>query len=387
MSTFKILWGVFLGCFLILTSCLEPYDPPKGNGNSNFLVVDGFLNSTDGTALVSLSYSVSLDNPNLFVPGILSTVTVNDEHGHSWLLQDTSSNGTYVGSGIPFDQSHQYNVEVKTGDDRRYASEYIQLTSSPPIDSITWAAVEDKVEVSVNTHDPSNASRYYRWRYHETYEYTSKYSSLYIKLSGKDWMLRPADQSVYRCWKTNPERTLLVGTTRQLSEDVVSHQKIKTIYSNSLEMQLKYSIEVEQEVLSEEAYDYWINVRKTSESLGGLFDPLPGQVIGNVKSLTNPDEKVIGFVTGGSIAKQRIYIRRKDLPPDFPSYMFPGECKLDTALFGWLDHITEPNTLVNPLYWDLHPIEMIGFYISRPECVDCRLSGGGSLTKPPFWKD
>jgi hypothetical protein len=128
-------------------------------------------------------------------------------------------------------------------------------------------------------------------------------------------------------------------------------------------------------------------VRKTSESLGGLFDPLPGQVIGNVKSLSDPDEKVIGFVTGGSTSKQRIYITRKDLPTDFPSYMFPSECKLDTALFGWLDRITEPNSLVNGLYPEVGPPIMIGFYISYPECIDCRLSGGGSLTKPPFWKD
>jgi hypothetical protein len=386
MSTFKILWGMFLGCFLILTSCLEPYDPPRGNGNVNFLVVDGFLNGSDGSAVVSLSYTVSLDNPDFFAPGLFSTVTVNDEQGHSWLLQDTSYSGIYRGSGIPFDMSRKYNVEIRTANDRRYASDYIRLTSSPPIDSITWDVVEDRIEVSVNSHDPSNNSRYYRWRYQEAYEYTSKYSSLYIKLSGKDWMLRPADQSVYRCWKTQSERAILVGTTRQLTEDVVSRQKIKTIYSNSLEMQLKYSIEVEQEVLTEEAYDYWINVRKTSESLGGLFDPLPGQVIGNVKGLSDPDERVVGFVTGGSTSKQRIYITRKDLP-NFPSYVFPSECQLDTALFGWLDRITEPNSLVNGLYWDLHPIEMIGFYISYPECIDCRLSGGGSLTKPPFWKD
>ncbi|MEJ7664694.1 MAG: DUF4249 family protein [Hymenobacter sp.] len=49
-----------------------------------------------------------------------------------------------------------------------------------------------------------------------------------------------------------------------------------------------YSILVRQYALTPEEFAYWDKLRKNTENLGTLFDPLPSQLSGNVHRLTMP---------------------------------------------------------------------------------------------------
>ena len=43
---------------LITSACVEPYDPPIDNTNVNFLVVEGFLDASRGSAQVRMTRSL-----------------------------------------------------------------------------------------------------------------------------------------------------------------------------------------------------------------------------------------------------------------------------------------------------------------------------------------
>ena len=42
-------------------------------------------------------------------------------------------------------------------------------------------------------------------------------------------------------------------------------------------------------------------MQKNAESLGSIFDEQPTQITGNIHSVTNPSEQVIGYVSAGTV--------------------------------------------------------------------------------------
>jgi hypothetical protein len=63
------------------------------------------------------------------------------------------------------------------------------------------------------------------------------------------------------------------------------------------QMVIEYSILVRQIALDYNAYLYWQALLGSTELTGSLFDPQPGQVTGNIHSVTNPKEPVFGSVS------------------------------------------------------------------------------------------
>ncbi|HRG10996.1 MAG TPA: DUF4249 family protein, partial [Cyclobacteriaceae bacterium] len=78
-------------------------------------------------------------------------------------------------------------------------------------------------------------------------------------------------------------------------ENKVSEFVIDRFKLNSERFYSKYSALVKQQSLTEGAYSYWKQVKKTNQDLGTIFGPLPSEVIGNIQSLSDPKERVIGY--------------------------------------------------------------------------------------------
>ena len=57
----------------------------------------------------------------------------------------------------------------------------------------------------------------------------------------------------------------------------------------------RYSIEVRQRLISREAFIYYTAVDEISNSENVFSDNQPGNIPGNIKSLSNSSENVIGF--------------------------------------------------------------------------------------------
>jgi hypothetical protein len=372
--------GFVFVIMITLFSCYEPYLPPDVNNSSSYLVVDAFINATDGSATVRLSHTIPLASTDTLDQVNNATVVLRDDSDHTSGLK-FQGDGLYSATGIEITSDRKYQLVISR-DGKTYQSDLVPVESTPPIDSVSWSTEKDNLFININTHDPTNESRFYRWKFTETWEYLSPYQSAFL-IRNDSIVSRPRNQDIHRCWKSMPVQKIAIYTTNYLSNDIVSNFNIHIIPSNSLKLSNKYSILVQQQTLTKTAYTYWQNIKKTTESLGGIYDPLPGAVSGNIHCTTNP-ERVIGFFSIGQVSEKRIFITRDELI-SFVNYQYPY-CPLNTVSEDVALTDTNPDKI---LYQSIDPNTgiVLGWLVTTPLCTDCRLLGGGNTIKPPFWKD
>ena len=167
---------------ILFVCCKQEYIPPVNEENANLLVVEGFLNSGQGPTTIRLSRSVGLTDTTQKKIERGAKVNVEGEDGSSFALAG-NNNGEYSISQLPLLNNVKYRLHIKTINGKEYASDFVPIKITPPIDSITWQSESDGLRLYVNTHDPQNATKYYQWEFEETWEFRSAYySSLkYVK--------------------------------------------------------------------------------------------------------------------------------------------------------------------------------------------------------------
>jgi hypothetical protein len=171
---------------------------------------------------------------------------------------------------------------------------------------------------------------------------------------------------------------MILGSTTTSVENTVSNAGIKTIEAGSIRLSQNYSLLVRQYSLTEEAYNHWTKLKQTTESLGGLFDPMPTQVSGNIFNLNSSGPIAIGFFSAGSYEEKRIFVNFYDLPVAFQHYT--TKCQADSLPLIDVRRSSDATLLIAPYG---SPPE--GYLTSTKECIDCRALGG-TTTKPSFWK-
>lgn len=368
---------------LAVYACIEPYDPPLDDADVNYLVVDGFLNVTNGSATVSITRSLPVKSTVPEPPETGGAVRIEDGDGEIYLLSETEP-GIYGGVVSNASSEQTYRLLIHTLGAREYISDFVQIVVTPPIDSVTWSGTPDGLQFAVTTHDPTNASQYFRWKFQETYEYNADFNSVFWYEDG-EIVYRPLNQSLFTCWRTNLSSDILVASTRHLDQSMVNKFPIAFIAKTSIKISVGYSMLLQQQSLTEEAYNYWSNLEKTTENLGGLFDPLPAEVKGNIHSVSNPSEPVIGFFGAGTVEEQRIFFKRRDLPGYLAGF-FKGNpnCNLDTIpVREMMDNAQRGSLIVDAVY--APGAGIVAYTTSFSGCVDCRTKGGTTI-KPSFWK-
>jgi len=377
ISTRRLLSTTVFLVLLILTGCIEPYNPPAITETIDILVVDGFLNGTDSSATVQLSKATPLASGEGRVPELNASVRVEDETGNHFPLTEIGD-GNYIGTKLPVNSSLKYRLFVSTNNRKEYVSDYVELRGTPPIDSITYgkSPQSDGLTIYMHTHDPANNTRYYQWTYLETWEYTAGYFS---SLEIKGGVVVVQDENIYQCWNSRPSTEINISSTTQLTNDAIRNFELQFIPKGSQKISRRYCLDVQQRALTKEAYDFWLQLKKTTESLGSLFDPLPSQVIGNLRSTTETAQPVLGYFSGGTVSKKRIFIGLSDLPSELLNTI-PKFCPTDTIRL--IDVATRPN--MNLISSFGTPFVQ-GYTTSfSSNCLDCR-DGGGKNVRPDFW--
>lgn len=367
-----------LSIMAALAGCLESYQPPAISDDIDILVVDAFLNATEGSAQVRISRATALSSDEPSPVEVGASVLIEDENGDTFTLNDTG-NGNYFNSGISVLPNSKYRLIIRTDNGNEYSSGYVEVTKSPPIDSLSWKKSDDFLVVSVNTHDATSQTTYYQWSFQETWEYNSTHFSSFEMVNGLPEVRR---DNINLCWASSNSTQILIASTERLSEDVISDFPIAFVSKVTGKITRRYSILVEQRALTKEAYDFWLQLKKTTESLGGLFDPLPSQVLGNVRS-SGSSEPVLGYFSAGYTSKGRYFIASNELPNGlFFSPNNAERCVLDSIPTDQLK-ARGPGLLLVGAYPPT-PFPPRGYTTASPDCIDCRLVGG-TTTRPDFW--
>lgn len=368
-----------------VTGCLDPYSPPIAPSDVNILVVDGSLDTSEGEAFVKLTQGVALSLPDSFPPIEHATVAIIDGLGNFYPLTE-SSPGTYQAADIPIHSDAEYRLRVVTQEDHEYYSDVVSVRTTPPIDSVTWVTDDEKLTIRVNAHDDTGQTKYYRWTLEETWNYHAAVVSQY-KVVGKSIVFRKPEEIYFYCWRTQPSSNIIIGSTVRLREDIISQVPVQYIPAGSQKFQMLYSILVRQRAISKEEYEYLDQLKKTTESIGGLFDPQPGQVTGNI-SRANPESPLaVGYFGAGNTVSKRVFIKPETLPRPFREIYPRAGCNPPDTV------CVTPGTYVCSITVnDLTEAHILGqsidddaaYTLTNLPCSDCRYQGG-VLAKPDFW--
>ena len=252
---------------------------------------------------------------------------------------------------------------------------------SPPIDEVGWKFKDGNVLIYANTHDPNNDTHFYRWSYSETWEFHSQYHS--------KWIFNPVDSTVIRrtipvdvCYRSRNSNKIVLGSSAKLSEDVIHEAPVELIQFGDRRISVLYSILVTQYALDSAAYNYWNAMKDNTENTGSIFGSQPNQTKGNVHSVGDPTETVIGYIGAGTTRQQRLFISNSSMPSNwngqsncFEKYV-PNN--IDSIIYSFAG-----NSLI-PYEEDPPEAMMIkGYFSASATCVDCTLTG--TLVKPSFW--
>jgi hypothetical protein len=253
----------------------------------------------------------------------------------------------------------------------------MKLKPVPPIDSLYYEkkVVAERVDdiegieecqIYLDTRDPENNCRYYRWDFSET------------------WMLRLLfDVPNQTCWITNNSENIYIDNTASLSEDLIKRRPVRYISRESDRLRTRYSILVNQYSLNEDEYNYWQKLQKMTEQVGGLYDIIPASIPGNLTCIENPGEKVLGYFSVSGMSSKRIYIQEKfeGIIDDY------DDCITDT-LYGGPDYIDGLGISKWTLF-DTPPVPFksprIRIFTETRGCADCTVRG--STERPYYWED
>jgi hypothetical protein len=380
--------SLFSGLLLLCAACIDPYTADLLSIDYGILVIDGYFVPND-TTRIRLTRTVTMDNPGSWSAEPAALVRIEGDNGFTTTLT-TKDAQWYKLPPIAVDYKAQYRLTVRTSDGREYASKLVPLAPRTAVDSVVVHEQPDSEDVtfSVFDHDAANASWYYSYQFDETWEYIAKYYSVYEYRNG-EIVARKTAADIYTCWQTRPSTGILVGTTARLSADVVYDLPIATMRQSDRRLYFAYSINARQYVLTADAYSYWSIVKKNSEQLGSLTDPLPAQPVGNYTCTNEPGRPVIGFFTASDVSTARMLVRREHLQGPREPYQTDGYDGCWSEIMP-LQSMTEATLnkrklLINDKAFDPVTFELIGYVVSPEYCTDCRLRGG-TIQRPPYWK-
>ena len=374
-------WKLFLVLISVFVySCKEKYIPAVVDAKVNYLVVEGFINTGEDSTIITLSRTINLNGKAVAAPEKGATVSVENSGSQSVTLPEIKA-GSYAIPKLTINKTGQFRIKIRTATGREYVSDFVDSKVSPVLDSITYDFRNSSLNLQVNSKDPTGNSQYYLYSFVETYLYEAAFHS-FFKLENRQILERKFPQEdVYRCWRTAPSTTVNLMTTTALSQDRLDHVVLIRIPSNSQKISVDYSVLVKQHVLTRQGFDFWSALRKNTEQIGTIFDSQPSLLNGNIHSVTNPGEYVIGFISAGTTSQKRIFVTKEQLPKDW-RFTYTG-CKLDTLSTG---EITQPQ---DPVFYPIDQYVKDGvpkgwFASDYVPCFDCRTSGG-TTTKPSFW--
>jgi hypothetical protein len=369
----------FVGVLIFLIGCKEPFDPELPVVPNGHLVVEGYINA-QGITQIKLSRTISLDQKKVLRPELNATLQIQGEDNSSYSFI-TAVNGTYSSTSNILNPSTRYRLRIRTKDNKEYLSDYASVKITPLMDSVSWAKEKDGVQIYVTTHDDQSKSIYYRWEYDETWEINSAFFAFYKYDNGKIVLRGTNEPNIYYCWKYDTLRNIVLQSSERLTKDIISLKPLRFIPYLDERMGVRYSIQVRQYALDKEAYQFYELIRKNTESLGTIFDPQPSVISGNIHSLSDPKELVIGYIGITTMQQKRIFIDAWRL--GVITYNIHKECES-------VDVLNHPDSLALhiPPRWPYDAIfegpGIKAYKIAESRCVDCRLRGGNNV-KPSFW--
>jgi hypothetical protein len=383
---------------LLLPGCIDPYMPDAISSTRSYLVVDGFINSRGSTTIL---LSRTFDIASKATPPIetKATVYIEEEGGTRYNLPESAVKGTYTSANLTLNPIKNYRLHILTSTNKDYASDFAPVKNTPPVDNITWRPTNDGLTIYVSSHDDTKQTQYYRWECEETWEIVPIYRpSVEYRRTTPLLSALPVIAMPYptTCWGSAKTTDIKITNTLRLSQDVVSNFPVRSFATTANQLTRRYSILVKQYAQTADEYQYWELLKKNTENIGTLFDPLPAQLTGNIHCLNDQEELALGYVGVHTMEQKRLFINRGELPTNWSIRSGYESCAPTDTVFLVPPGVVPPPTPAQVLlaafggqnYLPIDEIKnkddkVIGYTAKSRDCIDCRTRG--TAVKPSFW--
>lgn len=395
MRKINIALSVFIGILLILQSCIDKFTPLLNESDTqNLLVVEGMITDEVGPFNVRLTESGPVDKLYSPIPCIGADVMISDDNGNSYQLLYTQ-NGWYETEdktlkGIP---GITYTLKITDEEGNIFQSTPELMDDVPDIDSVyfeevkhTWfengLTYEDNwLNILLDTHDPFGKTKYWFWKFEETWEIEmlSKVLVRHGNPDDTDFEIYYTEEEVEIdpekkvCWVSVPSKSVIIKSTANSMESDIKRFIVQSLGPGEDKLHTRYSILIKQYSLNKESYYYWEQLRKQNEEGGGIYSTAPALVYGNIQCVAG-SKKVLGYFSASSVRTKRLFINIGD---HHVRTVNPYENCI---------YLTDPNTHLIP-YWIYFTniantdIKLWVYYDAY--CTDCR--SYGTSVKPDFW--
>jgi hypothetical protein len=371
----------FIIVFLIsfhLYGCISNFIPAGLNEDDEILVVEGLITDQPGINTIKLDISQPLWKNKFPRPLSGCVVTISDDTGHTYPLKESVIFGTYITdpAGFRGTVGRTYTLHIKTINqpvNYSYESLPMRMIPVPPIDSLYYEKKQfsqphqmtvEGCNIYLNTNDPSNNCKFYRWEYAETWEFHLSYNF---------------PNKV--CWISSNSHEILIKNASLLDEARLSKYPVISISNPADRLSVKYSILVNQFSLNEDEYFYWERLKNTTDQTGGLYDIIPAAIPNNIYCLEEPYKKVLGYFGVSAVSSKRLFIK-----DNFTFVDMYSKCFTDTFF------TSRPDTISAKLGWEFwtlidnsHKVPPFIVYTLDRGCVDCTTRG--TNIKPVFWDE
>ena len=361
---------------LFFNSCITEFIP-KTTRDQNILVVGGLITDQPATYTIKLSKSLPLGSTTYSKPYTGCLVSISDDLGSTFDFKE-SSDGNYTSDSSVFRGApgHFYTLHINTNSGSQssiYESLPMEMKPVPPIDSVYYerqvlssspdgTIVEEGCQVYLDTHDPTNTCKFYRWEYTETWEFHLPYNT---------------PNRV--CWVSNNSDAINIKNASILSENIVDKHPINNISNLTDRLSQKYSILVHQYSMNDDEHQYWEKVQNISDQVGGLYDMIPSSIPSNVYCKNDPGQPVLGFFSVSAESSKRIFIDGFFAGIKTP---YNTQTCVDDTIFG-----NGPIRYENISLWVIisHSLPPPSYMVitRQHSCYDCTLRGTNVM--PDFW--
>ena len=372
----------------VCSGCVYPFEPKGVDEKKFILVVEGDI-IANGTTVIQISRSFGIDETIADMALERNAlVVVESSTGVVYPATETTP-GIYEADTDNIDLSARYRLCISTRDNIAYASEYVPVCISPPVDSVSYLVneAEQCVNIYVSTHDPGNKTHFYRWTFEQDWEFHSVYTAvIYFDVTTGTYQYFTDDwYSPYTfCWNRHNSSGIYVDNSIKFTQDRIDNKPIVSINASDQRISYLYCIRVIQRALTVDGYEYWSNLNKYGEDLGGIFAPMPNELRGNIRCLSDPDQPVLGFVSATTCTySDRTFI---DDPFNDQNRTVFMACDNEVVVSGSVPpgllsaHMTFLLSTKLPYMETTSPGSA---YWAPRRCVDCTMHG--TKNKPSWW--
>ena len=285
-------------------ACIKQVDVATRN-EKPILVVEGDVSTDSVPYTVKLTYSGPITYSDAIPDQYLekdAVVTISDDNGHTTPLSYTTQ-GVYqtTDPSIIGKVGTSYSVTVLLKDGRRYISKPEKIKTALPISAIDVSFVNKfdfnlptYMNIAIDTKDPAGEENYYRWTY-------------------QAWILRQTHGVgcgfgcvIFEyCYQHYVENDLHILSDADVNGNDIKNQTVGRAYIYTFGNPY---LEIGQVSLTREAYQFWKAYQDQQTRTGGILDPLPAAIKGNVYNAANANDFALGYFSASAITHKKVIL-------------------------------------------------------------------------------